>query len=1316
MLQENEINTQSACPFHNVERHAQDLSTSQGDYLSHIIWQYVQRGLVYPSPYARFVTFWRNQGEFGQPLTKAVLTRLMTDLRTEIHERYGSSNTTAIVGVGFTLWNQWCAEDSTSVPIAIQKFLSKYPDGALPAFARSCGTLADSQGDLWFHIKSDNDDYCEGVLQFIRGRLEQEEQCVDPALTVSQAAATKSITPDKLGGKVLGCRFSENLNNPSDPITIQEQTIVSFEDPAHMGASFALAQRFFINWTNILNMSPEQIEDLVGRTTEDVLIPTRDTRSHIKCSRVQDEQGNTTPILRLGLPFGQSPAIHNHDLQRKGASLRDEAGIYFAGYTKDVAVLESIMDSQIGFEEGCIRDRLLTNVNADLGGLFYIPSQVDLGLSPVELQTYTETDWKRFPGVDWSRLDRHFQLRSKNGYMYYNHKDYLYHMATMTAEERLRVLPPSSRILRLLANTFSRWQDTWYFDRAQQEMEHLQVYVERKYGTEKAAEVMSLSVAERMGWAIKMTLGDVIVSHEYGFRGRKQLENGNWINGADTYRMQPQELIVGALPNLGLGQGRYVMDYAREDEKISNFFQGLSYASGVGHVVPGFQRVLELGIEGLILDIQQRLNATSDPKKQEFYKAAILALEGVSDHCLAYAQLAGEIASGLPEGQVAERENLQAIATRMTKLATQPPETMLEAAQLIFTYHACLHLIGEPTAIGRLDQMLYPFYERDLAAGQLNDDLAQEIIDCFWIKIGEKVQLNRTLVEDHQPYGNLAMGGASGNYPQGAANNQWIQQVTVGGTIADNSPGEGLPAYNRITLLCLRAARRLPLNAPCLSLRVRKDIPPEYLQEAALAILSGGAHPILLSDEKIIPGLQQSGDQVGKGQTPTDYTPVSEKAGGLWHSQVGLQDARDYACDGCYEPQIVGKNWFTLGGVLTLQALEAALNQGKSWLTAGPMFFRGQRLSFTSIPPKDIQSFEQLVELFLTHIRWIYAKQADGLLAVFGQMSQVCPSPLLSVVIDDCLDKGVDFYAGGARYNMVAPCFTALANSINSLYAIKHMVFEPSTAVTSLPELVDALICDWGYSMQEPFISTLSGPARIAAIAERFKKLREVALQLPRYGRGNPDIDQFGDELIRRVAETGVQVFTDPALPTAKKMVDLAQQLGTPEQPFGGFQIMPGVGTFENYVEFGATTGASADGRRSGESLASDLSPAPSVADQPINHQEAEFLKVLQGFTGASSEYSSGAPTDLNIREDFPPDKLQQVLHAFAQGTGSNILTITCANPETFAGATRDQEKYDLIRVRMGGWSEFFVAMFPAHQAQHQRRPFHLPEPSGELG
>jgi pyruvate-formate lyase len=647
---------------------------------------------------------------------------------------------------------------------------------------------------------------------------------------------------------------------------------------------------------------------------------------------------------------------------------------------------------------------------------------------------------------------------------------------------------------------------------------------------------------------------------------------------------------------------------------------------------------------------------------------------------------------------------LPEIDARMTKLATEKPSTMLEAAQLLFTLHSSLHLTGEPTAIGRLDQLLAPFYDADLAAKRLDEADAQEIIDCFWIKVGEKVQLNRTMVEDHQPYGNLAMGGMSGNYPQGAANNQWIQQVTVGGTVADDSGGDGKPAYNDLTLFCIRAARRLPLNAPCLSLRTRRDMPEKILHEAALALLSGGAHPILLSDEKVIPGLVASGEGVGDGTEPTAYTPVREKANGAWDSTVALRHARDYACDGCYEPQLSGTSWFTLGGLTTPQVLEAALNQGKAWSSAGPIWFRGQRLSFTSPPPTEIRSFDQLLDLFFEHLRWMWAKQADGTIGVYGQMSAVCPSPLLSAFTEGCLEKGLDYYAGGPRYAVVAPGFTGLSTVIDSLWAIKKMVFDADTAATSLPHLVEALLCDWGRNMQEPFISVLEGPARIAARAENYSKLRNTAMAVPKFGRGHKDVDAFGGEIMRRVAGTARQVFTEPVASTAQKMVGLAQKLGTNEQPFGGFQIQPGVGTFENYVEFGAVCGASADGRHSGEPIASDLSPAPGFADLPIPDQTTAFLTALGAYTGNTEGFSDGAPSDFQIREDFPLDALTKGLRAFAGGAGSNILTVTCADPETMLAADADPEMYDVLRVRMGGWTEIFVAMFPAHAAQHERR------------
>lgn len=141
-------------------------------------------------------------------------------------------------------------------------------------------------------------------------------------------------------------------------------------------------------------------------------------------------------------------------------------------------------------------------------------------------------------------------------------------------------------------------------------------------------------------------------------------------------------------------------------------------------------------------------------------------------------------------------------------------------------------------------------------------------------------------------------------------------------------------------------------------------------------------------------------------------------------------------------------------------------------------------------------------------------------------------------------------------------------------------------------------------------------------------------------------------------------------------------------------------------------SGTSADGRRSGDPLASGLSPAPSFGDLPIDPNEGRFAQGHGRLRGSGVKAMwDGAPTDFNIREDFPVEALDKALVAFAEGRGLSIMTITCANADAYEQATRNSEMYDLLRARMGGWTEFFVTVFPAHQAQHQRRPFEVPEP-----
>lgn len=279
---------------------------------------------------------------------------------------------------------------------------------------------------------------------------------------------------------------------------------------------------------------------------------------------------------------------------------------------------------------------------------------------------------------------------------------------------------------------------------------------------------------------------------------------------------------------------------------------------------------------------------------------------------------------------------------------------------------------------------------------------------------------------------------------------------------------------------------------------------------------------------------------------------------------------------------------------------------------------------------------------------------------------------------------------------------------IDSLWAIKSMVFDPRHSVTSLPELVTALSCNWGKNMVEPFISPLQGKARIIELQERFHKLRVHAMSLPKFGRGNEEVDKFGSEIIGTVAQIAVDAFVNPVERTAEKMVAHARRLGTPKHKFGGFQIHPGCGTFENYLDWGNKEGASADGRLSRDPIASDISAAPSFGDLPIPpYQPSKALDVMKGMdTDGIKALWDSAPQDFNIGEEVKLEAVEKMIKAFADGKGSSLMTISCASPSTMEGASVNPEKYDIVRVRMGGWSEFFVAMFPAHQAQHERRLF----------
>jgi pyruvate-formate lyase len=841
---------------------------------------------------------------------------------------------------------------------------------------------------------------------------------------------------------------------------------------------------------------------------------------------------------------------------------------------------------------------------------------------------------------------------------------------------------PSPRVCRLMLEMFEFWRAQSPFPEFGS-LGHLRDHLDA--GEE---DMMSRPLPVRRGHALKKTL---------------ELLVGDWAETRGLIRMNPDELIVGTMPPYSVGQGKEVMDYLKDgrdsyDERLQFEMGFLNPWSNFGHVCPDYQRVVDRGLRAIIVDCEKRLEAAGDDAVRDFYTGAIAALEGVITFAEGYGKRAETLANTNDEllaaysdrpskSVIDDRINgMKAVAGRMKRIPAEPCESFTDAVQCIYILNCALHWTGELSSLGRLDQILSPFYEREKASGALTAEQAQEIIECFWVKLDENVVLDNRLVTDHftEADGALLGTGGASNFDQGALTNQWMQQITLGGVVAtDDESAED--ACNDVTRMCLHAARKLPFNCPTLDLRVHKETPEEIIELAAEALLSGGAHPILMNDDKMVPALLNSG------------------------KTVELKSARNYACDGCYEALFAGETEFTFIYVPGVDVLEKALNSGAGFGVAGPRNLRGNKSSFRTPEAADISSFDQFFQIMEEHI-WLGVNRAfGGLFHAYGSKAAICPSPILSAMIDGCIESGRDFYDGGAKYHMFAPLMTGISTVADSLYVLDRLVFTEKRF--SLPELVACLRSNWG--AQPHIIGRKVAP-------ERANEIRQMCLDQPKFGFGNEGVDAYAWRLAESFCANIDKALAHPV--HAEGLERLEKDFASKRKPFN-MVITPGVGTFEQYVFGGSFGGATPDGRGAFEPLASDLaaSPMPQSLDPDGNDPGADWTNEGQTLwvkprrarlraalsswnNDAFDKLSDGAPADFNIEEDFPKDELVAILRDFADGKGGNMMTVTVANLSTLKAAEVDPLAYELLRVRMGGWSEYFSVLFPDHKKQHIRR------------
>ncbi|MGC9985106.1 MAG: pyruvate formate lyase family protein [Polyangia bacterium] len=424
----------------------------------------------------------------------------------------------------------------------------------------------------------------------------------------------------------------------------------------------------------------------------------------------------------------------------------------------------------------------------------------------------------------------------------------------------------------------------------------------------------------------------------------------------------------------------------------------------ISHTIPDFSQALRIGLRGIIHEAQRRGRAAAEPEQRDFYAAMAEAMEGIVAFSRNLAREARRLAKRI--SHATEKAEFLAMAEVNEHVPEFPARTFREGLTTIWICWTAIHLENPDVglSLGRLDQMLYGLYQRDIETGNLTVEKAIELLCCLWLKIG-----------DHVPTvpatGEQLFGGTGSN-----------QAITVGGVDA-----EGRDAVNDLTYLMIRATELMMLRDPNLNARYYPGVnPATYLRRLCEVNLNTGATPALHNDRAVIKALTSKGDS--------------------------LEQARDYGIIGCVEPGSNGRFYGASASILfnLTSVLELTLYNGEHRHTGLGVLISertGDAASFTS--------FDGFKDAFVRQASWM-VNQATTLNQALGLThQQVYPTPILSSLFEGPMEKGKDLIFGGATINSSGATIIGFADVVDSLAAIEQVVFKEKAI--PLPGLLLAL-------------------------------------------------------------------------------------------------------------------------------------------------------------------------------------------------------------------------------------------------------------------
>ncbi len=599
---------------------------------------------------------------------------------------------------------------------------------------------------------------------------------------------------------------------------------------------------------------------------------------------------------------------------------------------------------------------------------------------------------------------------------------------------------------------------------------------------------------------------------------------------------------------------------------------------------------LKARIEKRISELDYIYDSEATDKQQEL-EAMAISCDAAILFAERHAQLAEQMAQ--EESNPQRKRELLKIADVCHWVPAHAPRDLWEAIQMYWFVH-----LGTVTELngwdsmnpGHIDQHLYPFYQKGIEEGTLTREQAKELISCLWIKFNNQPAPPKVGVTALE----------SGTYND-------FTNINIGGV-----DREGRSAANEISYMILEIQEELHELQPGLSIHIAEQTPDDFLMAGIRVIRQGHGYPSVFN--------------------PDTYVREMTRAGKT------LEDAREGGCSGCIEVGAFGKEAYLLTGYLnTPKILEITLNNGTDPET-------GKKLGLETGNPCGFKSFEELYEAWHRQMVYFVNLKLSVNNYIERMFSLYAPATFLSLFIDDCIDKGKDYYSGGARYNTTYIQCTGLGTITDCFTTLKKHVFEDKRY--TMEQILSACKSNW----------------------ENEEIMRQyIRNHTPFFGND----DEYADSIAVRVYEDLVKAIE-----------------GRPNTRGGETHLNMLSTTCHNY--FGSVCGATPNGRFAHFAISDGTSPSHGSDTHGPTAVIKSLGKLDQTKSGGTLLNVRFVPAMLKREEDMR--KLGSLIRTYFKFGGHHIQ-FNIVDTQTLLDAQQHPDQYRDLLVRVAGYSDYFNDM-----------------------